>query len=112
MKSPYELLEVSENAMDAEIKQAYLKKVKDNPPDREQVLFQQIQQAYQSIKDAKSRLSYALFHVQPADFDALLNRAFHSGEPVPPLEPDVFSKLLNASVDEKMLVNAIPNKHS
>jgi curved DNA-binding protein CbpA len=49
MKTPYEILEVAEQATDSEIKQAYLHKVKFNPPDRNHEKFQQIHAAYETI---------------------------------------------------------------
>ena len=52
MKTPYEILEVAEQASDSEIKQAYLQKVKLNPPDRDHEKFQQIHSAYETIKNA------------------------------------------------------------
>jgi hypothetical protein len=42
MSTAYEVLNVATTANDAEIKQAYLRLVKDNPPDRNQEKFQLI----------------------------------------------------------------------
>ncbi|MCK5189319.1 MAG: DnaJ domain-containing protein, partial [Methylococcales bacterium] len=42
MKTPYEILDVAVEASDAEIKQSYLRQVKNNPPDHEQEKFQLI----------------------------------------------------------------------
>ncbi len=74
MKSPYQCLAVDPDASDEQIRQAYLEKVKDFPPERDPEQFQIIQQAYEQIKDQKSRLAYELFHV-PAleEFEQLLN---------------------------------------
>lgn len=110
MTSPYQLLGVSEQASDAEIKQAYLQAVKDNPPDREQARFRQIQQAYEAIKDDDSRLRYALFHLPEADFDALLDNAFRQETDIKPLSADDFFKLLNAVPAEKALLNSFTTK--
>lgn len=102
MTSPFEILEVAEQATDAEIKHAYLQKVRSNPPDRDQAVFQQIQEAYETIKDENSRLNYALFNLQPADFDGLLNRAFRQQNPWQPFSMDDFFKLLTAGHLEKI----------
>lgn len=110
MKSPYQLLGVAEAASDAEIKQAYLQNVRDCPPDRDQERFQQIQTAYQTIKNAKSRLAYAVFSLPPADFNSLLGSAFHSEDAPKALSASDFMGLLNASADEKDLVNAVLTK--
>lgn len=112
MTSPYQLLGVAEQASDAEIKQAYLQKVKDNPPDRDQARFQQIQQAYESIKDSGSRLNYALFHLPEADFDGLLESAFSQDSALPLLDAELFFRLLNAIPADKALLNAFTNKSS
>lgn len=105
MKTPYELLDVAADAGDTEIKQAYLLKVKDNPPDRDPVRFQAIHSAFESIKDNKSRLRYALFHVPDADFDVLLDRALDITHP-PRLTPAQFDRLLQAGIDDQTLLNA------
>jgi curved DNA-binding protein CbpA len=105
MKNPYEILEVAADATDAEIKQAYLEKVKDNPPDRDQERFQLIHNAYLSIKDHKSRLSHALFSVPTADFDELLDQALHVTQ-APQVRPEYFKQLLRAGLDETMRLDA------
>ena len=106
MKTPYELLDVAADAGDAEIKRAYLQKVKDNPPDRNPEQFQIIHNAYESIKDHKSRISYALFNVPAADFDDLLEKALDTA-PAVGLGPEQFDKLLSAGVDVQTLLKAI-----
>ena len=103
MKSPYQILGVSEHASDTEIKQAYLQRVKDNPPDRDQQRFQQIQQAYETIKDDDSRQRYALFHFPCIEFDALLDHAFKQEGDTRPMPTDDFLKLLSSVSVEKSL---------
>lgn len=100
MKSPYEILAVTEQASDSEIKQAYLQKVKLNPPDRDHEKFQQLHSAYETIKNATGREKYALFNYPDADFDALLDQAFSTEQPVS-INADHFDKLLQASIDDK-----------
>jgi len=112
MKTPYTLLGVTEQATDTQIKQAYLQKVRDSPPDRDQALFQQIQKAFETIKDAKSRLAYALFTIPAADFNALLSLAFRTEEPGKPLRADDFMSLLSAGLDDQTILAAIPYKKS
>jgi curved DNA-binding protein CbpA len=109
MKTPYEILEVSEQASDNEIKQAYLQKVKLNPPDRDHEKFQQIHSAYETIKNATSREKYALFNYPEADFDALLEQAFISVQPSL-MSADHFDKLLRASIDDKTFLLGNPKK--
>jgi DnaJ-class molecular chaperone len=108
MKSSFETLGVAIDATDVEIKQAYLQKVKDNPPDRDQERFQLIYAAYASIKDEKSRISYALFTAPAAEFDELLERALDTAQ-IPQIKPEHFIQLLRAGVDETTLLNAMAN---
>ena len=106
MMTPYQILDVAEDAGDADIKQAYLCNVKANPPDRDQQQFRLIHDAYSSIKDHKSRVSYALFTLPAVDFDLLIDKALHT-EKNKHLTPDLFKQLLIASVDESSLLKAL-----
>ena len=106
MKTPYEILGIANNADDNKIKQAYLLKVKDNPPDREQEQFQIIRNAYESIKDEKSRVSYDLFTLPIANFDKLIDQALEPQKKIQ-LNADHFNKLLSVSIDDTTLQNAI-----
>jgi curved DNA-binding protein CbpA len=109
MKSPYELLEVTDLATDSEIKQAYLRKVKLNPPDRDHEKFQQIHSAYETIKNVTSREKYALFNYPEADFNALLDQAFTTEQPAL-ISAAHFDKLLHASIDDKAFLIGNPKK--
>jgi len=103
MMNPFEKLGVTEDANDAEIKQAYLAKVKENPPERDQQQFKEIHGAYTSIKDDKSRLSYQLFTLPSVDFDLLVDQALRTENSVE-LSAEVFQQILMASVDESHLL--------
>lgn len=104
--TPYQILGVNEQAGDAEIKQAYLQRVKANPPDRDQQEFRRIQQAYEKIKDESSRLEYALFALPEVDFEQLLDHAFERGAAVPAMASEAFSKLFAEESIEKALAQA------
>ena len=106
MQTPYEILDVAVDASDDEIKQAYLQQVKNNPPDRDQEKFQLIHDAYTAIKDHKSRISYDLFTLPSANFNALLDQALHT-ENVLELNSESFKKMLSVSLDETSLLNSI-----
>lgn len=106
MKTPYQILGVASDASDADIKQAYLRNVKDNPPDSDPERFQSIHNAYMSVKDAKSRMSLALFDMPDTDFDALLDRALGSAESVQ-IKPEQFIKLLRAGITDTTFLNAL-----
>ena len=93
-------------ADDAEVKQAYLRLVKDNPPDRDQEKFQAIHAAYSAIKNHKSRVIYALFTLPDVSIDTLINQALAT-EKNSPINADVLTQLLTASVDDAALLKAI-----
>ena len=60
--NPYLILRLSPEAGDAEIRRAYLDAIREFPPEREPERFQAISQAYEQIRDEKSRLNYFLFN--------------------------------------------------
>ncbi len=64
MKTPYDILEVSETSSNSEIKKAYLTKVRQFPPERFPEMFQQVRTAFELIQSEDDRLSYAMFHCQ------------------------------------------------
>jgi curved DNA-binding protein CbpA len=55
-QDPYEVLGIPENSSEAEIRAAYLRKVREFPPDRAPEQFQAIRQAYDTLKDPGERL--------------------------------------------------------
>lgn len=63
--TPYDVLGVSTQADDAEVRTAYLALVRRHPPERDAKLFSEINQAYQKLKDQDSRLRYLLFDTTP-----------------------------------------------
>ena len=78
--NPYLVLDVPLNADDQTIRQAYLKAVKDSPPETDPKLFQEANQAYEKIKDQASRHRYVLFDQDcpgSSPLDALAQYASH-----------------------------------
>ncbi len=106
IKTPYQILDVQPSATDAEIKQAYLSKVKNNPPDRDQLLFQSIHDAYIAIKDLKSRISYDLFTVPCMSFDELVDQALKTTQQNT-ISARQLNTLLQLSIDDSTIQNAI-----
>ncbi len=53
--SPYQVLGISESADDKDIRNAYLQRVKESPPERNPEAFKKIRKAYGILKDANER---------------------------------------------------------
>jgi len=106
MQTPYEILGVGIDASDAEIKQAYLQQVKNNPPDHNQPQFQLIHDAYSAIRDHKSRVSYDLFTLPRTDFNNLIDVALQT-EQTPTPDWESLKKILSITVDDASLLNAL-----
>jgi curved DNA-binding protein CbpA len=64
MENPLEILEV-ETSTDADIRKAYLAKVKEFPPEKAPEEFRAISEAYELIKDESSRIRFTLFDQTP-----------------------------------------------
>lgn len=61
MKTPFEILNIPEDADDRQVKKAYLEAVRRYPPEQKPQQFKRIRQAYEQIATMKDRLSYMLF---------------------------------------------------
>ena len=62
MKDYYEILDITVNASQAEIKKAYFKLVRKYPPDRYEEEFMTIREAYEILSDEKTREQYDSLH--------------------------------------------------
>jgi DnaJ domain len=62
---PRQLLGVGPNATDEEIRAAYLAKVKENPPERSPEAFEAIRDAYNGLRDKRSRIQERFFSALP-----------------------------------------------
>ena len=61
MSHPFITLGVSESATNEEIREAYVKKISEFTPESSPVEFEQIRDAYQSIKDELCRAKLRIF---------------------------------------------------
>lgn len=86
--TPYEILEVSEDADDDAIKQAYLRQIRAYPPEHAPRRFQRIRDAYQQIQTLEQRLAFELFHAREPSQQELLDhlRQSTSAPQRPPLD--------------------------
>jgi curved DNA-binding protein CbpA len=62
---PYAVLGVGPGAEDEQIRAAYLAKLKQFPPDRSPVEFEQVRDAYELLRDQRRRAQHTLFSVNP-----------------------------------------------
>ncbi|WP_434149310.1 J domain-containing protein [Methylocaldum gracile subsp. desertum] len=84
METPYEVLGVKEDAGDEAIKKAYLRKVREFPPERNAGEFRRIRKAYELIETDKKRREYRLFHREKPDVSVLLRQILRPGRPERP----------------------------
>jgi hypothetical protein len=63
---PKQVLGVDVGASAEEIRAAYLRKVKEFPPERSPAEFERIRDAYEILRDPQRRLAHRLFSVDPA----------------------------------------------
>ncbi len=62
---PREVLGIGPDAGEEEIRAAYVRKVKEHPPDRSPEEFERIRDAYGSLRDPRRRIQDRLFAVDP-----------------------------------------------
>ncbi len=98
MITPFEILEVAEDAGDSQVKKAYLGMVRRYPPERFPDDFQRIYRAYELIKTEDDRFAYRLFHCRlpaPSEIAGLL---LDSVAKKAPLSREEFQKQLDADL--------------
>ncbi len=76
MANPYEQLQVDVSSSDDEINKAYLKKVRQFPPERAPDKFQEIRVAFEKIKTKRDRIKYDIFKCDPMSMDQLMTHLF------------------------------------
>ncbi len=62
---PYQLLGIPPEAGDEEIRAAYLRKVKEYPPDRAPREFEKVRDAYDLLRDPRRRTRHLLLSADP-----------------------------------------------
>lgn len=62
---PAAILGVSLEASIEEVRQAYLRKIREHPPDRSPVEFERIRDAYDVLRDPRRRIELLLFSADP-----------------------------------------------
>jgi len=64
-EDPREILGVPPDAGDERIRDAYLRKVKEHPPDREPAAFERIRDAYEVLRDPRRRALHMFLSADP-----------------------------------------------
>jgi curved DNA-binding protein CbpA len=64
-EDPREILGVPPDAGDERIRDAYLRKVKENPPDRAPAAFERIRDAYEVLRDPRRRALHMFLSADP-----------------------------------------------
>jgi curved DNA-binding protein CbpA len=59
------VLGLSENAGDRQVREAYLRRVREHPPDRDPETFERIRDAYEAIRDPYRRFTRLIASVDP-----------------------------------------------
>ena len=62
---PMGVLGVTPDAGDADVRAAYLRKVKEHPPERDPEAFERIRDAYEALRDPRRRARSLLLSVDP-----------------------------------------------
>jgi curved DNA-binding protein CbpA len=63
---PWAVLDIPQDADDGRIRSAYLRKVKEFPPDRDEAGFQRIRDAYEELRDPRRRCRRLVLAADPA----------------------------------------------
>jgi curved DNA-binding protein CbpA len=65
MLNPFIILNIEENADDEAVRAAYVRAIRQSPPDRDPDGFRRIREAYEAISDTEKRLAFRLFGPPP-----------------------------------------------
>jgi curved DNA-binding protein CbpA len=65
LPDPLTVLGVRADATDEQVRSAYLRKVKEFPPDRSPNEFEQVRDAYEMLRDRRQRVRHFLFSIDP-----------------------------------------------
>ena len=101
MKTPFTILEVPEDADDTAVKRAYLRMVRQHPPERDPLGFREVRDAFERIRTERLRLAYWLFYSEPPQARDLLERVVSGATPGRPTAALVRRILLEALGGQK-----------
>lgn len=94
---PYKRLALPASVDDDQVKAAYLSKVKQFMPERYPQEFQQIQSAYQLLKDQAARVKYQLLNTPTFDPQLILSHCLPSQNRQRPTAAQLINLLENSN---------------
>lgn len=86
MKNPFHVLDLPDDTSDEAVKKAYLRLVRQYPPERDPDRFQEIRSAFETIASQRDRLRFQLFQVSQPDIPRLFREMFATVTPQRPSE--------------------------
>ncbi len=76
---PFRVLDIPQDASDEDIKKAYLRKVREFPPERASEQFQEVRAAYELIGSHRARIRHQLFHHAEPSTEQILGALLQAG---------------------------------
>ncbi|MEO5369493.1 MAG: J domain-containing protein [Magnetococcus sp. DMHC-1] len=103
MVDPYKILGVGVDADDEAIRKAYLRLVREFPPERDSERFQVIRRAYETLENQRKRLEYQLFATPEVDMTPLLTACLRQRNPQRPASGEWLDVLRHALKEHRFI---------
>ncbi len=105
MISAFDILGVENNTSDEAVRNAYLQKIREYPPEQFPETFKEVRQAFDAIATDKLRMTYRLFSQDTPNIAFLAEKALETEEPgVRPTKEIILKLLENAIVRHRLKV--------
>jgi len=105
MISAFDILGVEDNTSDEAVRNAYLQKIREYPPERFPETFKEVRQAFDAIATDKLRMTYRLFSQDTPNIAFLAEKTLETEEPgVRPTKEIILKLLENAIVKHRLKV--------
>jgi curved DNA-binding protein CbpA len=97
-RNPYTTLEIDPGASPAEVRLAYLQKVREHPPERDPEGFKRVREAYEVLRSPRKRAEFTLLEL--GELGTTLDPEALREVPPPPLPSHYAEHLLAAALAE------------
>ena len=101
MMNAYEILNIPFTEDDTMILTAYLKRIREFPPEKAPLEFEKICAAYEAIRDERKRIHYELFNVEETTKEDVLQALIHDSPPLKRLTHDQILGCIEDCLEEK-----------